>query len=135
MIVYKSYERCAVIAMKRNAERPFYTVTEAAHLLDVSPVTVWRWIETRRLPAYRVGPRRIRIRKEDLMAVVQPARGEEVTAVEKETKRPDIFAHYDPERARKALAQSAGALAGINREALLRDLHAQRDQESTGRPT
>lgn len=122
-------------AMKRNGERPFYTITEAALFLDVSPVTVWRWIETRRLPAYRVGPRRIRIRKEDLMAVVQPARGEEVTAVEKETKRPDVFALYDPERARKALAQSAGALAGINGEALLRDLHAQREQHSTGRPT
>lgn len=121
--------------MKRTGERSFYTVTEAAQLLDVSPVTVWRWIEARRLPAYRVGPRRIRIRKEDLMAMVQPARGTEATAVEKETRRPDVFAGYDLERARQALEQSAGALAGVNREDLLRDLRAQREQRSTGRPS
>jgi len=52
-------------AMTDETERPYYTVAEAAHLLDVSPATIWQWIEARKLPVYRVGPRRIRIRKGD----------------------------------------------------------------------
>jgi len=55
-------------------EREYYTVAEAAKELDVSPSTVWRWIAAKRLPAYRVGARKIRIRKDDLATVVRPAR-------------------------------------------------------------
>jgi excisionase family DNA binding protein len=42
--------------------------------LDVSPSTVWRWIDARRLPAVRVGMRKIRIRSADVEAMVTPAR-------------------------------------------------------------
>src|SRR3990172_887127 len=66
-------------AMTRTTESLFYTVSEAARLLDVSPVTIWRWIESGRLPAYRLGPRNIRIKKEDLESVIKPARAKEVT--------------------------------------------------------
>lgn len=52
----------------------YYTVAQAARLLGVSPSTVWRWIDANKLVAYRVGPRGIRIREEDLQAAVQPAR-------------------------------------------------------------
>lgn len=58
----------------RSKKGDYYTVSEAARILDVSPSTVWRWIEADKLPAYRVGPRAIRIKKQDLEAVVQPAR-------------------------------------------------------------
>lgn len=54
--------------------RKFYTVPEAARLLEVSPSTIWRWIQADKLPAFRVGPRAIRIREEDLHTIVQPAR-------------------------------------------------------------
>jgi|GEM_PF-5664238 len=126
--------------MKNNPQRattdeiepPFYTVAEAAHVLDVSPATIWRWIEARKLPAYRVGPRRIRIRKEDLDRVIEPVHGE-ATTIEKETKRFDIFADYDVSQARKALAESAGALANVDRKGLQADLRVQREQKSTGR--
>jgi excisionase family DNA binding protein len=60
-----------VPAMKQ-AERQYYTVAEAAGVLDVSPSTVWRWIKAKKLPAYRVGERAIRIRKDDLAAIIQP---------------------------------------------------------------
>src|SRR6266498_1044242 len=61
-------------AMTHASERDFYSVPQAAKRLGVSPSTVWRWIEADRLPAYRVGPKNIRIKKQDLDRVVQPAR-------------------------------------------------------------
>lgn len=42
----------------------------------------------------------------------------------------DIWADYDPERVRQALKASAGALVGIDRQQLLADLRAQREQAS-----
>jgi hypothetical protein len=46
----------------------------------------------------------------------------------------DIWANYDPERVRRALRESAGALAHIDVEAFKADLRAQRGQDSHGRP-
>jgi excisionase family DNA binding protein len=60
--------------MRAPRERRFYSVAEAADALGVSPSTIWRWIRDRRLPAYRVGPRTIRIKPEDVEALLQPAR-------------------------------------------------------------
>jgi excisionase family DNA binding protein len=48
------------------------TVAEAAEILKVSPVTISRWIRQGRLPAQRVGPRALRIHREDLASVVSP---------------------------------------------------------------
>jgi len=61
-------------AMTQEVQRDFYSVPQAAKLLGVSPSTVWRWIEADKLSAYRVGPRNIRIKKQDLEKMVQPAR-------------------------------------------------------------
>ena len=60
--------------MAQTAQRDYVTVAEAAKELDVSPSTVWRWIDAKKLPAYRVGLRSIRIRRDDLRQVIQPAR-------------------------------------------------------------
>lgn len=54
------------------AERDYYTVAEAAAVLDVSPSTVLRWIKAGRLPAQRVGPKTLRIRKQDVESMEQP---------------------------------------------------------------
>ena len=113
--------------------RRFYTVPEAARLLEVSPVTIWRWIAMHRLPAYRVGPRRIRVKREDLEALIQPTQGREVGVVN-ENEPGEIFAGYDPKRAREALRKSAGVLAGVDHRALIADIHAARGQASRGRP-
>lgn len=51
----------------------YYTVAEAAQQLKVSHSTVWRWIEAGRLPAYRVGPKTIRIKERDLARIIAPA--------------------------------------------------------------
>ena len=52
--------------------------------------------------------------------------------VEAESK--DIWAGYDPERAKEALRRSAGALKGIDLEELKRDIRDARAQDSHGRP-
>ncbi|HEY7062508.1 MAG TPA: helix-turn-helix domain-containing protein, partial [Chloroflexota bacterium] len=53
-----------------------YTVAQAARRLGVHPSTIWRWIDAERLPAYRVGPKNIRIKASDLERMVQPAKPE-----------------------------------------------------------
>ena len=61
----------------RRSEQPFedlLSVKEAGQLLQVSESTLWRWINQKRLPAYRVGPRRMRLRKRDLEPIIAPAR-------------------------------------------------------------
>jgi excisionase family DNA binding protein len=66
--------------MSKVRDGQFCTVAEAARILEVSPSTVWRWIESRKLSAYRLGPRSIRIKREDVGAAIRPARPErEVT--------------------------------------------------------
>jgi excisionase family DNA binding protein len=47
------------------------TVQETAGILKVSPVTVRRYIKSRRLPAVRVG-RSVRIRAEDVESLLVP---------------------------------------------------------------
>lgn len=49
------------------------TIEEAARLLRVSPVTIWRMVKSGELPAVRVGKKVMRIRKADLAAVITPA--------------------------------------------------------------
>ena len=52
--------------------RGYYSISEAAALLGVSRVSIWRWIRAGLLPAARLGHRTARIKREDLeRAVVQ----------------------------------------------------------------
>jgi hypothetical protein len=46
----------------------------------------------------------------------------------------DIWADYDPEKVRQGLQRSAGALKGVDHEALKKDIKSQRQQESHNRP-
>jgi excisionase family DNA binding protein len=128
-----------VMPMPSSGERDFYTVAEAARELEVSETTIWRWIASQRLPAYRIGPRRIRIKQRDLSTVVRPVHSgsERGVAEDMEGERQPqdpIWANYDPIRVRQALRKSAGALAGVDRTKLLSDLRAAREQRSGSRP-
>jgi len=60
------------------AGRPdgYLGVSEAARLLGVNRVTVWRWIAAGRIPVWRAGPRTARIKKADLDRLLVPGRGD-----------------------------------------------------------
>src|SRR5688572_14008992 len=74
-------------------EKGYVTVAEAAKRLQVSHPTVWRWIKAGRLPAYRVGPKTIRVKAADLAQVVQPAAPRrEVSSVVDVTANPTTVA-------------------------------------------
>ncbi len=67
---------------------------------------------------------------ETVAVIVSP---EDYTELSEEAGE-DIWSTYDPDRARRALQAGVGALAGVDREQLLRDLHEARGQASAGRP-
>lgn len=46
-----------------------------------------------------------------------------------EDAKPDIWAGYDPERVRQALAETAGALKGVDAEALKAEIRALRGHD------
>lgn len=68
-------------------------------------------------------------RNGETLALIMPAG----TAVKREPHKRTIWTHYDPQRVKAALKQSAGALQGVNKEELLSDLASQRNQQSSGR--
>ena len=48
------------------------TISAAAEYADVHPVTLRRWVAAGRLPAYRVGPRLLKIDLDDLESIIRP---------------------------------------------------------------
>jgi excisionase family DNA binding protein len=52
----------------------YMTVQEAAGLLRVDKSTIRRWIADGSLPAYRVGKRRVALKRSDVAALITPAR-------------------------------------------------------------
>ena len=48
--------------------------------------------------------------------------------------RQDIWADYDPKKAIEGIRKSRGALKGVDRETLQREIREQRGQDSKGRP-
>lgn len=46
----------------------------------------------------------------------------------------DPWRDYDPARVKRALAESAGSLKGIDRDRLLKEIYEARSQDSHGRP-
>ena len=113
----------------QDTESRFCTVPEAARLLQVSQATIWRWIASGRLPAHRIGPRRIRIRREDLQTVIRPVERRETTT-EKAKEARDIWAGYDPEAVKEAIAKTAGSWADLDTEAIVADIYRAREQGS-----
>ncbi len=106
------------------------TVAEASRILGVSPATVWRWIDAGRLPAYRLGLRRILIRRRDLMRMVEPVRTGR-TANQGESKPlGNILAGYDPAKAIEAINKAEGSWEDVDADALIDYIYRAREQGS-----
>ena len=116
----------------------YLTVAEAAALLKVHKSTIWRWIESGSLPAYRVGRRGMRLKKEDLERSITPVgqeKGEGQTVQEHErTIRPlttkeqqqGLRALKEMQRLRAALAAKYGTVTPESWELL----NASRDERT-----
>jgi excisionase family DNA binding protein len=50
----------------------YLTVSEAAALMRVAPSTIRRWIREGDLPAYRLGQRRVGLKRDDLDRMITP---------------------------------------------------------------
>ena len=61
--------------MNTAPELDLLTKREVAELLKVSEVTIARWLKQGRLPAYRVGPRAVRVRRADVERLMAPLDG------------------------------------------------------------
>ena len=92
----------------------FYTVAEVAHALRVSVPTVWRWVHSGRLPAYRVGQRRIRIRRSDLGSVISPVKAKPAPAILQDEA--DRRAATRPVEEAPELAREPGASSAVKGE-------------------
>lgn len=63
------------------------------------------------------------VEKEGLLFKIEPAQEQQ-----------DVWVTYDPKRASQGIKKSAGALSGVDRDTLIKDIHEQRQQDSQGRP-
>jgi excisionase family DNA binding protein len=61
--------------MHATVHEEYLTVGQTAELLRVHKSTIHRWIDQGLLPAYRVGQRRLAIKRSDAARLIAPARG------------------------------------------------------------
>ncbi|MGH2344539.1 MAG: helix-turn-helix domain-containing protein [Chloroflexota bacterium] len=112
------------------------SVAEAAARLKVNKSTVWRWIDSGRLPAYRIGERRVRLKKADVEGLITPARvidlEERDTAICRLTKEEQSEALAAVEQARTVqatlLARRGGERFSPSWE-LLEEIRSLRDRQ------
>jgi len=81
----------------------YLTVAEAANLVRVSPSTIRRWIREGNLPAYRLGPRRVGLKRDDLATLVTPINTRSEAAFERPDDAPIPVPKLTPEQRRRAL--------------------------------
>ena len=114
----------------------FVSVSEAAQILRVSEVTLRRWIEHGRVRAYRFGPKRIRLRRADLEALVMPAREGRTAVTSSEALRlvPMAISQDDSGVVTRARALQAALLEKRHGKRLpesWKDINEAREQRST----
>ena len=94
----------------------YMTVQGAAADLKVAKSTVRRWIASGDLPAYRIGKRRIALKRSDVAALISPARGYSVKGGDIARAEPQPIGRLtdqEKERARAALAAATQLQADL----------------------
>ena len=79
---------------------------EAAKLLNISESTAWRWINQQLLPAYRVGHKRVYVKRPDLAPLIKPARTVAKSRLTPDKAAEERMSEADKKRWLKALAES-----------------------------
>lgn len=116
----------------------YVTVSEAADILQVSQSTIRRWIREDRVPTYRLGERRVLLKRTDLDRLITPMHN----GKEQHEQR-DLIARLTPEQRARGLAVVT-ELERLHREMLderggkpfpnsLALIHDARDQRSRER--
>ncbi len=105
--------------MATTAADDYVTVREAATILRVGQSTIRRWIREERVPAYRLGQRRVLLKRADLGRLLSPVQVGQETSEE----RISVPRLTHEERAR-----------GLAAVAHLRRLHRELLEERDGRP-
>jgi hypothetical protein len=59
---------------------------------------------------------------------------QDIMSFNQKEPRQDIWAKYDPKKAIEGIRKSAGAITGVDRDMLQKDIRDQRGQDSKGRP-
>jgi excisionase family DNA binding protein len=118
---------------RQSLSESYLTVAQAAERFSVHPSTIRRWIDRGRLPAYRLGEKRIGVRPSDLARLVEPrpARLEQggravrlerlvIPPLTKEQQRRGLQALAELERLSAAITDRQGRLAPESWELLNR---------------
>jgi excisionase family DNA binding protein len=111
--------------MSGTLDAEYLTVPEAATALRVSASTIWRWIDGGRLPAYRVGRRKVRVKSADLAALITSARPRDeqrALMISIEQRRGQLARSLTSAEKDRALA-AMDAIEALDREIL--DRHGQ----------
>ncbi|MGH2615050.1 MAG: helix-turn-helix domain-containing protein [Thermomicrobiales bacterium] len=87
----------------RIIDEEYLTVAEAAALLRVAPSTIRRWIREGDLPAYRLGRRRVALRRGDLKTLVSPVQLGTAMSSELADDERAAIRRLTPEEKRRAL--------------------------------
>lgn len=126
-------------------EEDYLTVTEAAALLRVAPSTIRRWIREGDVPAYRLGKRRVALRRNELSLLITPARSDEAqgrdmsdrAAIEQIKRRkltPEeveqgLAAMDRAERHAKELQARRGGQPFLDSVEIIREMREERDRQ------
>ena len=95
------------MAVQQTSE--LLTVREAATLVKVSPLTISRYLRQGRLPAYRVGPRAIRVRRADVETLLKPVANGGPPTDEELARRRAIVEHILARRQERVIAPLTAA--------------------------
>ena len=87
----------------------YVSVAEAAQLVRVHVATIRRWIEAGTLPAYRLGRRRVLVKRADLEGLITPARSVPTTGLRWSQEDPRTLGPLTPEEQHQALAAMEAA--------------------------
>ncbi len=90
--------------MSVTLDDEYVTVAEAARFLQVHKATIRRWIDAGLLARYRVGPRRLLVKRDDLASMIRPARPAQAKAEQVSTSERVVIPKLTPEQRREALA-------------------------------